>query len=152
MSAARSRKDRTASELAFVVLGGLVPELLCADSGRRHAGTTDVDVQLDLEVACGAVNTARLENALRNPEFEPDASRVWRWVTDGVDGKTVVKFELLADLDGHPQGVAHQRTRTTSLRNNAILTPQRERSCNPNVPGSTTRGHPNVIDFVTDHR
>lgn len=60
----------------FVVLGGLVPELLCAGSGWRHAGTTDVDVQVDLEVACGAVNTARLENALRNAEFTPDAERV----------------------------------------------------------------------------
>ena len=112
---ARSRAARAASEQGlvrvvhhygarpeFVVLGGLVPEMLCADSGRRHAGTTDVDVQVDLEVACGAVNTARLENALRNAEFEPDASRVWRWVTDGIDGKTVVKFELLSDLDSAP--------------------------------------------------
>lgn len=86
----------------FVVLGGLVPELLCAASGWRHAGTTDVDVQVDLEVACGAVNTARLENALRNAEFEPDTDRVWRWVADGTDVKTVVKFELLADLDTEP--------------------------------------------------
>jgi len=112
---ARSRAARAASEQGlvrvvhhygtrpeFVVLGGLVPELLCAGSGRRHAGTTDVDVQVDLEVACGAVNTARLENALRNAEFEPDASRVWRWATDGVGGKTVVRFELLADLDSAP--------------------------------------------------
>ncbi len=77
----RSRAARAASERAlvrvvhhygarpeFVVLGGLVPELLCAGSGWRHAGTTDVDVQVDLEVACGAVNAARLENALRNAE------------------------------------------------------------------------------------
>ena len=35
----------------FVVLGGLVPELLCAGSGRRHAGTVDIDVQVDLEIA-----------------------------------------------------------------------------------------------------
>ena len=31
----------------FVVLGGLVPELLCAASEFQHAGTTDVDVQVD---------------------------------------------------------------------------------------------------------
>jgi len=86
----------------FVVLGGLVPELLCAGSGWRHAGTTDVDVQVDLEVACDAVNTARLENALRNAEFEPDTERVWRWVADGTSVKTVVRFELLADLDTEP--------------------------------------------------
>jgi hypothetical protein len=29
----------------FVVLGGLVPELLCRGSGFGHAGTSDVDVQ-----------------------------------------------------------------------------------------------------------
>lgn len=86
----------------FVVLGGLVPELLCADSAWRHAGTTDVDVQVDLEIACGAVNAARLENALRNAEFAPDAEHVWRWVAEGTESRTVVKFELLADLDTEP--------------------------------------------------
>ena len=39
----------------FVVLGGLVPELLCAGSAFQNAGTTDVDVQVDPEIACGAV-------------------------------------------------------------------------------------------------
>ena len=83
----------------FVVLGGLVPELLCAASDYQHAGTTDVDVQVDLEIACGGVNTARLERALRDAEFEPDNERIWRWRADGPDSRTVVKFELLADLD-----------------------------------------------------
>ena len=60
----RSRAAREAAETAlvriihhygarpeFVVLGGLVPELLCAGSEFQHAGTTDVDVQVDLEIA-----------------------------------------------------------------------------------------------------
>jgi hypothetical protein len=111
----RSRAARVAAEAAlvrvvhhyggrpeFVVLGGLVPELLCAGSGWRHAGTTDVDVQVDLEVACGATNTVRLENALRNAEFVPDSARLWRWVAERAPAKTVVKFELLADLDDQP--------------------------------------------------
>ena len=63
----------------FVVLGGLVPELLCSNNPFNHAGTTDIDVQVDLEIACGAVNTSRLEQALRNAEFEPDHERIWRW-------------------------------------------------------------------------
>lgn len=88
----------------FVVLGGLVPELLCSSNALNHAGTTDIDVQVDLEIACGAVNTLRLEQALRNAEFEPDQERIWRWKADGVDGGTVVKFELLADLDDAPAG------------------------------------------------
>ena len=110
--APRSRAARKAAERAlirvvhhygarpeFVVLGGLVPELLCAGSGFQHAGTTDVDVQVDLEIACGSVNTSRLEQALRNAEFEPDSERVWRWAAEGSAPRTVVKFELLADLD-----------------------------------------------------
>lgn len=110
--APRSRAAREAAERAlirvvhhygarpeFVVLGGLVPELLCAGSEYQHAGTTDVDVQVDLEIACGSVNTSRLEQALRNAEFEPDSERVWRWAAEGSSPRTVVKFELLADLD-----------------------------------------------------
>ncbi len=113
--APRSRAARAAAERAlirvvhhygarpeFVVLGGLVPELLCAGSSFRHAGTTDVDVQVDLEIACGSVNTARLENALRNAEFEPDNERAWRWITNEPAPRTVVKFELLADQDRFP--------------------------------------------------
>jgi len=111
----RSRAARAAAEAAlvrvvhqygsrpeFVVLGGLVPELLCSDSAFRHAGTTDVDVQVDLEIACGSVNTRRLERALRNAEFQPDADHVWRWVAEGMPNRAVVKFELLADLDDQP--------------------------------------------------
>jgi hypothetical protein len=107
----RTRSARAAAERAlvriahhyggepeFVVLGGLVPDLLCTKSGFTHAGTTDVDVQVDLEIACGSVNTSRLENALRNAEFVPDNERVWRWVAEHGSGSTVVKFELLADL------------------------------------------------------
>jgi hypothetical protein len=126
--APRSRAARAAAERAlvrvvhhygarpeFVILGGLVPELLCGGSRVRHAGTTDVDVQVDLEVAAGTVNAARLEQALRDADFEPDRERVWperqvvwRWVdadSSGAAVRTVVKFELLADLDNEPAGM-----------------------------------------------
>lgn len=86
----------------FVVLGGLVPELLCTGSDFQHAGTTDVDVQVDIEIACGSINTRRLEQALRDAGFEPDNERVWQWTADGSTPRTVVKFELLADLDHAP--------------------------------------------------
>ena len=111
----RSRAARTAAETAllrivlhygqrpeFVVLGGLVPELLCAESTLQHAGTTDVDVQVDLEIACGAVNAVRLEGALRNAGFVPEDGRSWRWVAGKTSDAAVVKFELLADLHGEP--------------------------------------------------
>lgn len=88
----RSSEARAAAELAlvrvvhhygekpgFVLLGGLVPQLLCSHSAFRHAGTTDVDVQVDLEIASGATRTGRLEQALANAEFRPDSERVWRW-------------------------------------------------------------------------
>lgn len=87
----------------FVLLGGLVPELLCSESGVVHAGTTDIDVQVNLEIAARDVQGARLEQALANAEFEVDPQRIWRWRAD-VDGRrAVVKFELLADLDDAPQ-------------------------------------------------
>jgi len=108
----RSRQARLAAEQAlvrvvhhygatpeFVVLGGLVPELLCSRSDRQHAGTTDIDVQVNLEMECNAVNTARLERALRQAEFEPDSYKVWRWRVANEDICAEVKFELLADLD-----------------------------------------------------
>jgi hypothetical protein len=68
----------------FVLLGGLLPALLCSSSESRHAGTTDVDVQVDLEIARGSVDARRLERALR------------------AGSPTVIKFELLADLDDQP--------------------------------------------------
>lgn len=113
----RSRMARAAAEVAlirvvhqygerpeFVVLGGLMPELLCSASAYSHAGTTDIDVQVDLEIAAGSVHTSRLETALRNAEFEPDAERVWRWTAEGLGVRMVVRFELLADLDDQPDG------------------------------------------------
>jgi hypothetical protein len=86
----------------FVVIGGLVPELLCSASEYAHAGTTDVDVQVDLEIAAGSVHMARLEKALRSAEFEPDKERPWRWSAQGLGTNVVVRFELLADLDDTP--------------------------------------------------
>jgi len=114
----RSRAARAAAETAlarvvhhygatpeFVVLGGLVPELLCRGSNYRHAGTTDIDVQVNLEIACGATNTERLERALMNAEFRVSQDGVWRWISDDpAHSKVEVKFELLADLENRPTG------------------------------------------------
>ncbi|MBK7274353.1 MAG: hypothetical protein IPI13_14690 [Actinomycetales bacterium] len=98
----RTSRARRAAELAlvrvcshygqrpnFVLLGGLVPAMLCSDSGRLHAGTTDVDVQVDLEIAGGAENARRLEIALKNADFHVDSERVWRWET-ATDARLVV--------------------------------------------------------------
>ena len=113
--APRTRAARAAAELAlvrivhhygerpaFVLLGGLVPELLCSGSTYLHAGTTDVDVQVDLEIARGSVQTARLEQALRNAEFEPSRDGIWRWRMAGEGFRAEVEFELLADQEGVP--------------------------------------------------
>jgi len=83
-----------------VLLGGLVPELLCSRSTWLHAGTIDVDVQVNLEIAAGAANAGRLEQALKDAHFQPSDDTGWRWNQVDADGrKTIVKFELLADLD-----------------------------------------------------
>jgi hypothetical protein len=82
----------------FVLLGGLVPDLLCSEAAARHVGTTDVDVQVDLEIQGGSVNAVKLEGALRVAGFVPDSERVWRW-RDRVAPAMVVKIEFL----GFPQ-------------------------------------------------
>ena len=85
----------------FVLLGGLVPDLLCSNALNRHVGTTDVDVQVDLEIQGGSVNGSRLEAALEAASFKPDGQRVWRWKDESAPGM-VVKIEFLADLDDVP--------------------------------------------------
>ncbi|MPZ88166.1 MAG: hypothetical protein GEU81_08850 [Nitriliruptorales bacterium] len=85
----------------FVLLGGLVPDLLCSQAQHSHVGTTDVDVQVNLELARAAVNAQRLEQALRTSGFIPDAQRIWRWKDQQASG-AVVKVEFLADLDDQP--------------------------------------------------
>jgi len=125
----RTGRARRAAELAlvrvcshygerpnFVLLGGLVPAILCSDSGRLHAGTTDVVVQVDLEIADGAEHARRLEIALKNAEFHVDAERIWRWETvQGGGYKAVIKFELLADLDDQQQGASVHFDNTEKL-------------------------------------
>jgi hypothetical protein len=106
----RSRQARALAEAAlvriisaygetpeFVLLGGLVPDLLCSNAPRQHVGTTDVDVQVDLEIQAGADNAARLEGALRAAKFKPSGEYAWRWQDRSVPG-AVVKIEFLADL------------------------------------------------------
>ena len=106
----RSRQARALAEAAlvrivsaygetpeFVVLGGLVPDLLCSKAARQHVGTTDVDVQVDLEIQAGARNAARLERALLTAQFKPSSQYVWRWQDRSVP-RAVVKIEFLADL------------------------------------------------------
>jgi hypothetical protein len=78
-----------------------VPDLLCSNAVNRHIGTTDVDVQVDLEIQGGSVNGARLETALEGAGFRPDTQRVWRWKDESAPGM-VVKIEFLADLDDVP--------------------------------------------------
>jgi Nucleotidyl transferase AbiEii toxin, Type IV TA system len=108
---ARSRQARALAERAlvrlvraygdvpeFVLLGGLVPDLLCSSAAHRHVGTTDVDLQVDLAIHGGSVNASRLEHALKKAGFGPETARVWRWKDKGAPGM-VVKVEFLADLD-----------------------------------------------------
>jgi len=107
----RSRQARELAERALVrlvhaygaipelvLLGGLVPDLLCSSAAQRHVGTTDVDVQVDLEIQGGSANAGRVERALEEAGFTPDAERVWRWKDEAAPAM-VVKVEFLADLD-----------------------------------------------------
>lgn len=86
----------------FVVLGGLVPELLCTRSSFLHAGTTDVDIQVNFEIACNLANVVRLEQALRDAGLLPAGDKLWRWTTNVAATETEVRFELLADIPDRP--------------------------------------------------
>lgn len=111
---ARNRQSRQLAETAlvrlvhaygsvpeFVLLGGLVPDLLCSQSPVVHVGTTDVDMQVNLEIASGSVNAARLEAALHQAGFQAEGERSWRWLDRTAPG-LIVKAEFLADLDQIP--------------------------------------------------
>ena len=94
---------------AFVVLGGLIPAILCGNSAWKHAGTTDIDVQVDLEIASGSVDAPRLEKALQAAGFTPakqgnlSKGGAWRWQTKSEQGNRVeVEFDLLADREDLP--------------------------------------------------
>jgi len=106
----RSRQSRALAENAlvrlvhaygeipeFVLLGGLVPDLLCSSAPRSHVGTTDVDVQVDLEIQSGLGNGQRLERALIECQFTPDRERIWRWQDESAP-HLVIKVEFFADL------------------------------------------------------
>ena len=107
----RSRRARHLAERALVrlvhaygdipecvLLGGLVPDLLCRTATWPHQGTTDVDVQVDLEIQGGSLNSERLERALTDCGFSPDPQRVWRW-RENTEPGLVAKIEFLADLN-----------------------------------------------------
>lgn len=110
----RSRRAREAAERAlarllneygevpdFVLLGGLVPDLLCSKAALRHIGTTDVDLQVNVEIANAGANASRLEAALRASGFSEDSESAWRWRDEG-DRTAVVTIEFLADLEDAP--------------------------------------------------
>ena len=88
------------TDIPLVVLGGLVPELLCAGTNVPHQGTTDVDIQINLEVEIDGEHAFQLEEALVAAGFAADPERAWRWL-DHAHG-TLVKVEFLCDLANQP--------------------------------------------------
>ncbi len=87
-------------DVPIVVIGGLVPAVLCAASPIPHQGTLDVDLQINFEVQADATNAGLLEESLLAAGFAPDAEHCWRWVDAAT--RTMVKVEFLCDIDGAP--------------------------------------------------
>lgn len=85
------------TDIPLVVLGGLVPELLCSSSDVPHQGTTDIDIQINLEVEVEGEHAGQLERALLAAGFVADPHEAWRWRDRGHG--TAVKVEFLCDLD-----------------------------------------------------
>lgn len=102
--------DRYGAVPPFVLLGGLVPALLCRTSNVPHAGTTDIDVHVDLEAQTLLTDAMpRLEQALLQSGFTVDASHAWRWFTRTTSGvRAEVKFELLTDSEVDPANATIQ--------------------------------------------
>lgn len=114
----RSRVARRAAEQAlvrvvhhygatpeFVLLGGLVPELLCSGSGMLHAGTTDVDVQVEVAAAYGRrkekdwydIAFVLLHNDAGGPEVAAEAVRD-RFDDDPIGATRTALDDLLANF------------------------------------------------------
>lgn len=109
--------------MPFVVLGGLVPEILTQGQeppAPQHLGTTDVDLQLDLSLQVESYEgLQRLEAALDAAGFSPsDGTNGWRWETE-VDA-AIIRIEFLCELDDRREGVAEipgcERLRLSNLR------------------------------------
>lgn len=88
------------TDIPVVVLGGLVPEMLCTTTEARHQGTTDVDIQMNLEVELAGEHAFELEQALLAAGFSADPEQMWRWL-DHEHG-AVDNVEFLCDLDYEP--------------------------------------------------
>lgn len=80
-----------------------MPALLCP----RHAGTTDIDVHIDLEVQTNMHDDLRrLEAALVASDFVPDKERVWRWKAPTISGpQAEIRCEILTDSNTQPANV-----------------------------------------------
>ena len=111
------------NDVPFVVLGGLVPEILTRGQdppAPQHLGTTDVDLQLNLSLQLESYEgLQRLEVALDNAGFSPsEGNEGWRWETE-VE-KATIKIEFLCELDDLPEGIAEipgcERLRVSNLR------------------------------------
>ncbi len=87
-------------EPPFIVLGGLVPELLTRFQNipvPLHLGTTDVDMLLDFQVADNN-NLSTVEKVLDRLGFLPKAgTNGWRWI--GYIRGMPVKLEFLCEFD-----------------------------------------------------
>lgn len=112
MDERRSRQARARAELAllrlthqlrdedafFVVLGGLVPEVLARQDAQipEHLGTTDVDMLLLTHIHPEG-DMRSVERALQLLQFEPDpGTDGWRW--HGPVDSAKVKLKFLCDL------------------------------------------------------
>lgn len=117
-------------------------------------GQPNVDAQVDLEIACGAVNAARLEEALRDTGFVPEDGRSWRWVAGKASCAAVVKLELLADFHSEPAEVtimfdACENLGALNLRGTGFAARDMEvRELNARIEGIDRSAEVNVSDLV----
>jgi hypothetical protein len=86
------------------LVGGLTPSYLVPklpDGKRRHAGTGDVDIVIELQMLAETDAYHTLEENLKKMDFERarnenGQAQSWRWETK-IDERETITLELLAD-------------------------------------------------------
>ena len=95
----------------LVVLGGLVPAVLAADTAGvipEHLGTTDIDILLVSHIDPGA-DLGVVERALEALQFEPDPEQDgWRWQGTSAPPPSGSSFSAISASTGRAR--AYDRT------------------------------------------
>ena len=103
----------------FVVIGGLNPDFLVRNAPAPHLGTTDVDLLLELGFVYerDEMDFSWLDRVIARGGFtETSGHSGWRW--DATFGNSLVRLDLLCDVEDSPGQVVALPGATDAAANN----------------------------------